>query len=436
MHRRIVQIWNRVAERTPAWPQRQLALPSYRQAPRRTQIAAFVTSFQQDLESYLAMRANPDPFDHNQPAKALAPSTIKLRKQQLRLAASTLVEAGRDPTTITLLADLVTPEVFKSILRHGLSDHGGEANAWTEGVGKALIAAACEWIRPGDDRIAELKSLLRRLPKARPGMTAKNRNILRQLRDEATMARLLFLPERLFREAEQATPGDTAAAIKAQIAVAIDILLATGMRSKNLISLEVGRHVFVPTSKKHPIEIRLDAGETKNEAAALYELNGDAALRLRRYLSHFQPVLAPDGSPKLFVATGGRHKLQATLAKQIQEITRRRVGIALNPHIFRHLLGTLLDEAYPDSPELGRQMLGHKDIKTTRTYYSEGASRRAQQLCDTLFEERRRTLRFHAKRKRQRSAMPRSRAQAGTVPHSPRHISDKSNDDHEKGDNS
>ena len=181
------------------------------------------------------MRADPDPFDPSHPVRPLAPRTIQLRRQQLRLAAAALVEKGRDPATVTSLAELVEPDAFKDILRQLLADHGGEPNTWSEGVGKALIATAREWVRQGEDKEAELKRLFARLPKARPGMTDRNRKILRELRDEATLARLIFLPDALFQEALKAAPDDKRAALKAQLSVAIDILLATGMRSANLI---------------------------------------------------------------------------------------------------------------------------------------------------------------------------------------------------------
>ena len=401
-YRRTVRIWNRVVEAVPEWPQRRLTLPSYRTAPRRTRLAELPESFQRDLERYLTMRANPDLFDETQPPKPLAPRSIELRRQHLRLAAATLVDSGRPVDSITRLADLVEPVAFKVILRRMLDEHDGKPNVWTESVGKTLITVAREWVCPGDERVEALKVLFRRLPKARPGMTDKNRRVLRALRDEAMLARCLYLPDELFREALASVPIDARAATKAQLAVVVDILLATGMRSHNLIDLEVGQQVHVPQSRGQPIEIRLAADEVKNDQEALYELSGDAEQRLRVYLNRFHPVLAPQGSPYIFVAAGGRRKSQATLAQQLREITRRRVGIALNPHVFRHLLGTQLDEAYPESPELGRQLLNHKNIRTTRLYYSEGSSRRAQRLYDELLSSRREELKLHAVRPRNR----------------------------------
>ncbi len=79
---------------------------------RRLPLVTFPESFQTDLEAYLAQRADPDPFDPEAPPKPAKTSTIKLLREQLRLAANALVECGRDPATITDLCDLVEVEAI------------------------------------------------------------------------------------------------------------------------------------------------------------------------------------------------------------------------------------------------------------------------------------------------------------------------------------
>jgi len=134
IHRRTCRLWNEAAATVDGWPQIRLTMPDHRPPRRRLPLEAFPKSFQRELERYLAMRADPDPFDTSTPAKPLKPGTLRLRREQLRVAASALVERGHAASQIQSLADLVHPQAFKDVLRQLLADHGGEANAWAEGM--------------------------------------------------------------------------------------------------------------------------------------------------------------------------------------------------------------------------------------------------------------------------------------------------------------
>ena len=72
----------------------------------------------------------------------LAPQTIQLRRNQIHAAVTALVESGVKPTAIRSLADLVSPENFKRILRRRHEKVGGRENVFNHDLARALVQIA------------------------------------------------------------------------------------------------------------------------------------------------------------------------------------------------------------------------------------------------------------------------------------------------------
>ena len=105
------------------------------------------------------------------------------------------------PSTIRSLADLVTPDHLKRILRRRLDSVGGAENTFNLGLGYALLQIAHEWVKVDAQVFAELKRLVGKMPEPVMGLTDKNKRALRQFDDPAVLRRLYSLPERLWIEA-------------------------------------------------------------------------------------------------------------------------------------------------------------------------------------------------------------------------------------------
>lgn len=90
---------------------------------------------------------------------------------------------------------------------------------------------------------------------------------------------------------------------------------------------------------------------------------------------------------RLFVNADGSAKSQATIAWLIANYLKRRAGIVLTPHQFRHLSAKVLLDAEPGSFETVKQLLGHKSIKTTIGAYAGIDSRRAARHHQRLVEQ-------------------------------------------------
>jgi integrase len=390
--RRTGKLWNEAAELLGGQGLPRIAPPTdSRNRMRRLPLSAFPESFRNDLEAYLAQRADPDPFDPDAPPKRAKASTIRLLREQLRLAACALVERAHDPATIASLCDLVEVEAFKDIQRQLLAEHDGAGSYWGEGVRKCLMTIARHWCRLPEERLKELRRLSGRVPRPEPGLTPKNRAVLRQFDDEANLAKLLGLPARLFRGALCTSPPNQKAARLAQIALAIEILLNCPIRAANLRGLQIDRHILLPAGAKGPAFLCLTPAEVKNEQRIDFELPEHLARMIRTYIERFLPVLGGEEG-YLFVTGAGTPKSYGPLAAQVCRTIRQRTGLDMTLHQFRHLSAKLLLEAHPGSHETLRQLLGHKSIQTTIRSYAGVQTREAARLPDQVLQERRAAL--------------------------------------------
>ena len=145
LHRQVTQIWNEAA-RDPALGLRPVTVPSYR-SPKRIDWTLLPDAFRQDVDNHLSWCGVCDPFAADARPRPLAPRTLRLRRDQIHAAVTALVESGIKPSAIRSLADLVSPDHFKRILRRRLDSVSGEENTFNRDLGKALIQMAHEWVK-------------------------------------------------------------------------------------------------------------------------------------------------------------------------------------------------------------------------------------------------------------------------------------------------
>ena len=93
-------LWNEAVVSVPGWPQQQLTPPPDRTEPRRLTLDELPASFREDLDAYLTWAKGSDPLADNAPATPLKDSTLRLRRDQLRLAASALATCLGSATAI------------------------------------------------------------------------------------------------------------------------------------------------------------------------------------------------------------------------------------------------------------------------------------------------------------------------------------------------
>jgi integrase len=238
-----------------------------------------------------------------------------------------------------------------------------------------LHSVARHWCTSSEAELAEIARCRRRLPPIQPGLARRNRDCLNQFEDPAQIRRLASLPERLWRKAIAAPPG-WRSLDDAQGALGLAILLAAPIRIRNLAALNIGHSLHLPVEARHDSLIDLAAAETKTGEPFVIGLPPAITSMLLAYRKRLLvPVTGQDSI--LFCGRGGRPKEPRTLAGLVTRIVRRHLGLAITPYQFRHLAARIVLEHEPAAYETVRQLLGHRNLKTTVNAYAGIDTRRA-----------------------------------------------------------
>ena len=386
LHRQVSLIWNEAAQ-DPKLGLRYVTVPSFRGPPKRIDWALLSDAFKKDVEDHLSWCAVSDPFAAETRSRAMAPRTLRLRRDQIHSAVTALVESGTKPAAIQSLADLTSPNKFKSILRWRLNSVDGQTNIFNYNLGKALVQIAYEWVKVDAQEFAELKRLLGKMPVPLMGLTDKNKHFLRQFDDPAVLRRLYRLPDRLWEEVRRDPHPNYRTLAKAQAALGTAILSYIPLRPQNLTALAFGTHLFMQEGASAISTLELSAAEVKNRQELGYDIPRVVAKMLIEYRDRIAPKIIGHRPTRLFVTVKGMPKHQKTISYLIASYLKRRAGIILTPHQFRHLSAKVVLDAEPGAFETVRQQLGHKNTKTTTGAYAGINSRRAARHHHRLVQQ-------------------------------------------------
>jgi hypothetical protein len=298
-------------------------------------------------------------------AKALSPLSLRLQRTHVRSAALAAVAAGISVDEITTLARLVEPDTFRAIMGHLWRRDGRKVTAYTGGVAITLITIASDWVKAPKETIATLKSLRGKLGTLPPGLTEKNRELLRCFKDPRLLGTLLQLPDKLWRSARRRLATSRAPFIELQDALAIDLELHFALRMQNLSAMRFGVHLHWPQGPRKPALLTFGGDETKNDVALEFEIPTALADRLLVYRNEIAPAVIGKRPEAVFVTFTGKPRTQAAISPAIKKTILRHLGVRMSPHQFRHLLAQMELDDKPGAYELVRQMLTHKNLKTT-----------------------------------------------------------------------
>jgi integrase len=385
-HRRTCRLWNEAVERVPGWPGGRVSVPPSQAVRRTLPLSTYPERLQKEFE--LCVSPPPgDRFAQHGHKKKLRPATVTQNNVLIELALFAAVEAGTDPASIATLDYLFEPPVFQAILERYCEDDADQTPRPTaHNLARMLIGFAKQRLGSTPaalDRIAELSRLRRCLGPQPQGLTEKNRRLLRELLDPATLASLLLLPERLANWASRTSWARGALAV--ELAVAIAILLIAPMRISNLAGLHLKQHLVRPGGPRSLLLIDIPPEEVKNEVRLLYELSQRVTRVVDRFIRDFRPRFATPDNPYLF-PLGTTHKTKNWFSRQIRDVVAKWVGIDMTPHQFRHLAGQLMQRNSPGSFAALAQLLGHKKIDTVIRYYAELDTLSAGREFDAIVE--------------------------------------------------
>jgi integrase len=387
LHRQVTLIWNEAAARVPGLGLQTVTVASFRGPPKRVDWSLLPAAFREDVDNCLSWGSGCDPFAADARSRALAPETVRLRRDQIHAAASALVECGTKPASIRSLADLVTANNLKTILRRRLERVGGEENSFNHNLVRVLLQIAREWVKVDPPILAELKRLVGKVPVPAVGLTDKNKRFLRQFDDPRALLRLVQLPEQLWSEVKQDSKPSFRTLGKAQTALAIAVLTYIPLRMQNLSDLAFDTHLFMRAGTGAISTLELSNGEVKNKRDLAFDIPHAVAKMLLEYRDRIAPRIIGHRPARLFVKVDGTPKGQRSVARLIASYTKRRAGIVVSPHQFRHLSAKVLLDAQPGAFETVRQLLGHKNDQTTVNAYAGIDSRRAARHHQHLIDK-------------------------------------------------
>ena len=290
VHRNVCLTWNRAADAVPGWPAGRLAVPDNRRH-HALPLSAYPATFGADLEGWLNHRAGTDLFSETIGAATRpAQDTLQGDRRLLLQLAAALVRSGREPASITCLADLVAIDAAQSALKV----------LWDRAGGRKDRSSAQSRTAPGQTRRPNIRCGFRRrissrframrkqLNPGQSGMTERNRARLRQFDDDTNIARLINLPETIAQNLPTNGPLTYEQAILMQSAVAIAILLVAPIRVKNLAALNLDRHLVRagPGGVRHLV---IPPHEVKNNVPLEFELPRQCSYPAR----HLRPAVSP-----------------------------------------------------------------------------------------------------------------------------------------------
>jgi integrase len=227
------------------------------------------------------------------------------------------------------------------------------------------------------DVIATLKALRSKLGTLPTGLTEKNKALLRKFEDPRLLDALVHLPNKLWRAARRGLAMSRWPFIDLQSALAIDLLLHCGLRMQNLASLNFEEHLHWPQGRRQPAFLTFGGDETKNDAPLEFEIAAELADRLLVYRNEIAPAVIGKRPDAVFVTFTGKPRTQSAIKVAIERTVLRHLGVKITPHQFRHIAAKINLDSNPGAYELVRQLLGHKNLKTTTNFYAGIDTRRA-----------------------------------------------------------
>lgn len=304
--------------------------------------------------------------------KRLKPRSVEARLFSIRQAAAALIRTGTPIEQITSLRTLVEPiDHPERIITYYLDRADGEPGSMCQSIAEVLHMIARYHVRVAPDGLAQIAQWKSEVTAERNGeMGPKARKCLRQLWQPRNRMILLNLPAVLLERAksDQLSPVERARTIRN--AVILEILIRCPLRISNLQGLRLDNHLARLDGPRWPSHILIQRHETKNDNAINFPIPADAARLIQRYIDEARPQLAEDGNPFLFPGSGQ----EPLSVNQVRQVFKDHVGGATGanayPHVMRHFAGLMFLERRPGQYELLRRVLGHKDVETTKAFYT------------------------------------------------------------------
>jgi integrase len=125
----------------------------------------------------------------------------------------------------------------------------------------------------------------------------------------------------------------------------------------------------------------------KNGQSLEFELPHDVAALLEEYVRDHRPRLEGAVGPYLLPGRSGGPRPHSTMRSDMQSALRKRAGLVVNPHLFRHTITKIVTERDPGLYPAMSRHLGHKRIDMTMAHYLGSEMRASGRQIDKVLRE-------------------------------------------------
>jgi integrase len=365
------KLWNSCVGTIEGWPEQMLHVPStkgrgglsWQDLPEgwRSDVQAY-------CEALTAIRR--DKKGHRiAPCK---PTTITTRKRELVAAAKMAVQAGVPVESLTSLAAMLHPEVVNTIIDAYWKKDGDVPTTYTINLACRFEAIARQMTCLDAGELIQLGDLRYAMEQHREeGMTEKNLAVVRAVLTPGVWSRVAKLPEQLMEQARgMRSSAPVRAALLAQTAVAVAILLVAPVRLGNLAAIRLDVNLTKPGGPDTNYWLQFPKFDVKNKRALQFAFNDKLTKLIDEYVFDFRPVLMKGKNDNwLFPGRSTVHKEKIGFSTQIVNQVEKSVGMRITVHQYRHAAAAMILKHRPGEYELVRQLLGHKSVETTRRFY-------------------------------------------------------------------
>lgn len=190
-----------------------------------------------------------------------------------------------------------------------------------------------------------------------------------------------------------AGPPERHVATRFRDGLLIAILIACPVRLKNLAMIRLAVHLVF---EQRAYRLVFSGQETKTGVPYCADLPGILLPYVDRYLSNHRPVLQLIALPKsrvfdlggpFWLDRWGQAMRAAAIRDQIKLRTKEAFGQAVWPHLFRDCAATELVDSAPDEIGLAPDILGHRDLATTKKHYIQASGMSAHRQFQNLLSQ-------------------------------------------------
>jgi integrase len=370
-HRALVRHWNNCAAQIDGWPQIKLTEPPYAKRSSGPAWEDFPQGLRKDIDAECERLGKRHTTNSGKIVRPCKKSTIDMRRREIIAAVRVAVGAGTNLEELDSLPHLLHPDRVDAIIDKYWQENGERPSLYTIDLGYKFLALARS-VALSNEQIARLDEIRVLLEQYRStGLTEKNRKFIRQVAHSDVWRDVVRLPTKLMADAKQRSQTKPVkAAVTAQLAIAILILIWAPIRMQNLASIRIGINLIRPRGLGTPYMLVFPDYDVKNNVPLEFEFDEQTTALIDEYITEHRPQLMRGlNHDCLFPGDGKEMKCTKTLSEQISERLWKELGLKITPHQFRHAAAYLMLKADPGNYELVRRVLGHRSIATTQNFY-------------------------------------------------------------------